>query len=291
VIAWRPMLAMALLGGATLAFAADDAQAQAEQRVRLAARLIADSPAAQRILSSGHAAAISHLDEGRLHLSAAEEALKAGDFARARKSADEALMHLGMARRLVPDAPQRQAALRQRHEQQLAAAERLVEAWRVRAGTSAASDDALLDATGLVGQARRLGEEQRYEDGLQALAATERRLLDGLNRALATREIDYTARAATPEEAWQQEMARHSALAELVPLALRELQPRTDARALIERYLQSAKSLHAQAGRRYEAGDMHAALGLLRDASLHVERALAAAGVVTPPSEIAGKAP
>jgi hypothetical protein len=276
----RSITAALLLALCSAALAADDVKTQAEQRVRLAARLIADSPAAQRIQASGNAVAVSHLDEGRLHLSLAEEAFKAGDYARARKTADDALQHLGMARRHVPDAPSRQLMLRQRHEQQLASMERLIEAWRVRAGS--ANDNALLDATGLVGQARRLGEEQRYEESLQMLAATERRVLEGMGRVLGSRELDYSARAATPAEAYPLEMARHSARAELVPLALRELQPRPDARALIERYMQSGRALHAQALQRFEAGDLPTAMATLRSASTYVERALNAAGVVTP---------
>jgi hypothetical protein len=280
---------LALGAGVNNALAQDDAKTQAEQRVRLAARLIADSPAAQRIQASGNAMAVSHLDEGRLHLSLAEEALKAADYAKARKTADEALTHLGMARRLVPDAPVQQQALRKRHDEQLAAIERLVEAWRVRAGASAGNDNALLDATGLIGQARQQGESRRYDESLRTLAAAERRVLDGIGRALASRELDYSVRAGTPAETYHWEMARHSSLAELVPLAVRELQPGADARALIERYLQSAKTLHAQALQRFEGGDSASALATLRSASSYVERALNAAGVVTPnPSDGSG---
>jgi hypothetical protein len=278
----RSFTAVLLLALCSSVVAADDAKTQAEQRVRLATRLIADSPAAQRIQASGNAVAISHLNDGRLHLSVADDAFKAGDFAKARKSADDALHHLGMARRLAPDAPSRQLMLRQRHEQLLASTERLIEAWRVRAGAAAGNDNALLDATGLVGQARLQGEQQRYDESLQTLAATERYVLDGMSRALTSRELNYSARAATPAETYSVEMARHSALTELVPLALRELQPRPDARALIERYLQSSKALHAQAQRRYEAGETANALATLRSASSYVERALNAAGVVTP---------
>jgi hypothetical protein len=263
---------------------ADDARTQAEQRVRLAARLIADSPAAQRIQASGNPAAISHLDEGRLHLSTAEEALKAGDAAKARKSAEESLQHLGMARRLVPDQPSHQQALRQRHEQQLATVDRLVEAWRVRATGKplSSTDSALLDATGLVSQARRLGEERRYDDSLRTLAAAEQRLLEGFTRLFASRELDYTPRAANPAEAYHDEMASYSGLSELVPVAVRELTPRADAKQLIERYLKSAQALHAQAQQRFEAGDRDGALANLRSAVMYVQRALSAAGVVTP---------
>ena len=272
-------LALGLLLAAGLAIA-DNERTQAEQRVRLAARLIADSPAAQRIQASGNAVAISHLDEGRLHLSTAEEALKAGDAAKARKCAEETLQHLGMARRLVPDQPARQQALRQRHEQQLVTVERLVEAWRVRAGTSA--DNALINATGLVGQAKRLGDEQRYDDSLRTLSAVELQLLGGFTRLFASRELDYTARAANATEAYHDEMASYSSLSELVPVAVRELAPRADARQLIERYTKSAQALHLQAQQRFEAGNRDGALANLRSAVMYVQRALAAAGVVTP---------
>jgi hypothetical protein len=272
------VLLLALGGTGALA---DDARTQAEQRVRLAAKMIADSPAAQRIQVSGNSAAISHLDEGRLMLSTAEEALKANDFARARKAADDAIGHLGMARRLVPDVPARQLALRVRHEQQLASAERLVETWHERAGQNA--DAGVLDASSLVQQARALGESQRYEESLQVLAGVEQRLLAGIGRVLGAREIDYTLRPADAAEAYRVEAARHAALSELVPVALRELPPRPEARALIDRYVATAKSLQLQSQRQHAAADINGALAALRSASLEIERALAAAGVQSPP--------
>jgi hypothetical protein len=249
---------VAALGVPAAAAAADEARVQVEQRIRLAARTLADSPAVQRIVASGHAAARSHLDEGRLHQSHAEEALARGDLVAARKSADDALMHLAMARRLVPDVPAHQAAQRVRHEQLLAALERLIEAWRVRTGTASA-DTELLDATGLVGNARMLGQEGRYDESLRLLAAAEQRVLAGLGRLHASRELDYTVRSDTPLDEFRQELARHAELAELVPLALRELKPAADAQLLIERYQQTARTLRTQAQQRMDAGDSKAA--------------------------------
>jgi len=52
--------------------------------------------------------------------------------------------------------------------------------------------------------------------------------------------------------------------------------------ALIERYRQSADALHTQAQRSYARGDTAAALASLRSAALYLQRALAAAGVITP---------
>lgn len=260
----------------------DVARQQAEQRVRLAERLIADSPTAQRIVASGQAAAISHLDEGRVHLSAADQALKAGDWVRARRSADEALQHISQARRLAPDQLSKQQVQRQRHEQQLAALERLLETWRQRAVAAGRIDDSWLDASGLLGQARRLGEEQRFDDSLRLLNAVEQRVLGGIQRVLGGRELDYTEQPATPADAWHIEQARHATLTDLVPLALRELAPRAEMRTLVERYQQSSLALATQARMRHAAGDTESARDLLRVATMYLQRALAAAGLALP---------
>jgi len=81
------------------------ARVQLEQKLKLVARLVSDSPSAQRIATSGNAEAVAHLDEGRVHHALAADLLAKGDLAGARKAADHALHHLSMARRSVPDAP------------------------------------------------------------------------------------------------------------------------------------------------------------------------------------------
>jgi hypothetical protein len=276
-------LACALMA-TTAAAAADDVRTQAEQRIALVARLVADSPATQRIATSGQSAAISHLDESRLHLSRAQDAFKANDYALARRSADEALAHLSHARRMVPDAPARQLALRQRQEQQQAALERLLEAWRERAVASNTVDDGeLLNAAGQIGAAHMLGQNGRHEEALQQLAAAQATLVRGMGRTYANaRDIDYTSRAGTPAESYRLETAQHGAMVDLLAVAIAQMKPRPDAMALIERYRLSAEALQTQAHRSYERGDTAAALASLRSAALYMQRALAAAGVITP---------
>lgn len=264
---------------------ADDtaARAQLEQKVRLVATLLSDSPAAQRIVGSGNTQAMGHLNEGRLHHARAQELLAAGDPAGARRAADQALVHLGMARRMVPDAPARQAAARDRYEQLLASVERLLEAWRLRAVTQTPDDGTdLTAAVSLVGRARQRAQEGRYDESNQELAQAERHVLSGMNRSLHAATLDYTLRSTSPAEEFQHELARHRSFAELLPLALRELKPRPEALALIERYSETSTSLQAQALQRSQAGDPLQALTQIRSATLYVQRALAAAGVVTP---------
>ncbi len=276
---------MALLWpGAVLA--ADDPAARAplEQRLKLTAQLLGDSPSAQRIGSSGNAQAVSHLDEGRVHHALAQDLLARGDLAGARRAADDALRHLAAARKLVPDAPARQAAARQRHEQLLANIERLVESWRTRAAPGDLDDGDMFAALALVDTARSFGEQGRFEEGRFTLETAERHVLVGMNRLLHQRTLDYTARATTPAEEFQLELQRHRALADLVPLAVNELRPRADALSLIERYAESSQMLRSQALQRFQAGDAPQALSHIRSAQMFVQRALSAAGLAVPTS-------
>lgn len=279
----RAALAAALLvGGPAQAQSSDDAtqRAQVEQRLKLVASLLSDSRRAQRITTSGSSEAVAHLDEGRVHHSLAGELLAKGDLAGARKAADEALKHLGMASRHVPDAPARREAARARHEQLLASVERLLESLRARAGPAEAAD--VTAAMGLVSVSRQHAQEGRYDDANQSLAQAERHVLAGMNRTLNATTLDYTVRAASPVEEFQIELARHRGLADLIPLAVRDLQPRAEAMAQIERFGESRSALYAQALQHFQSGDVVQALAHLRNATLFVQRALLAAGLVAP---------
>ncbi len=283
--ACAPLLAGALLLSASVAAQARDdlSLAQIEQRIRLTARLIADSPTAQRIGASGQRDAVAHFDEGRVHQALAEDLLARGDLPGARRAVDEALRHISMARRLVPDARTLQAAARQRYEQLQASVSRLIDAWRARAGTSSAESGELLQATSLLDAARYLEQDSRFEEANQTLAAAERQVLAGMTRLLNATTLDYTERAATPAEELKLELVRHKSLTELLPLALSELRPAPDAVALIERYQDMSQSLRAQAVQTAQRGDAAQALVHIRSAILYLQRALAAAGVTTPP--------
>lgn len=283
------MAAACLLAGAGAsampAQAQDDAaqRAQLEQKLRLAAMLIADSPAAQRILASGHAEARAHLDEGRAHHAQAAELLARGELTAARKAIDEALRHLGSARRLVPDNAARLAQQQRRHAELQASTERLVEAWRGRQSELSAQDSAdLASASALLDDARQQAAQGRHEDAITTLARAEKLLLAGYYRGVQNATLDYTQRATSPAEAWTLALTQYHALADLVPLAVRDLKPAPAALALVERYGAAASALLGQAQQRQQAGEQEQALADLRNAVLQVQRALSTAGLATP---------
>ena len=270
-----------LVAGAAVA-ATDAERAAVEQRIRLTQKLIADSATAQRIATSGNPAAVGHFDEGRLHQRNAEDLLRRGDVDGARKAVDEALKHVAMARRLVPDGASRQAQAKARYEQAAANLARLVDSWRRHAGAGDADDGDLIAAIGLQQTAMWFAGEQRFDEAVHTLDTAERHVLAGMNRLLGAKTLDYTARASTQAEEYQLELARHQGLIDLLPLALRELKPRADAQALIERYGESSRALRLQAERRFQAGEIQPAIADIRNATLFAQRALGAAGVTTP---------
>jgi hypothetical protein len=278
----QAVMGLLLVAGTALA-AEDGAHAQVEQRIRLTARLIGDAATGQRIAASGQGRAVAHLAEGRQHQVMAEQALADGDLAVARHEVDEALRHLGQARRLVPDAPARKAAVQQRYQQRLVTLDRLLQAWPVPEASAASADaDDRLSVTTLLSEARRLAGDQRYDDANQQLTLAEARLLAGMNRLLHQRTLDYSSRAATPAEVFVETLARHEGLIELVPVAMAELKPGAEAQALVERYSDTSRRLRQQAVQRQQQGDLAPALDDLHNAVLYVQRALAAAGVAMP---------
>ena len=135
-----------------------------------------------------------------------------------------------------------------------------------------------LEALGL-GLAAELA---RFEEAVQSLGTAEAHVLAGMNRLMHARTLDYTTRAATPAEAFELELARHRGLMDLVPLAIRDLNPRTDARVLVDRYAEASAALASQAQILAKAGDLPAAQATLGNALLYVQRALTSAGLVIP---------
>jgi hypothetical protein len=273
--------------GSALRVDDDDAtRRQIEQKLQLTARMIGDTAFVQRIQASGSTLAQTNYEEARVHHAAAADFLGRGDLVAARRSVDDALRHIGLARRLAPDAPTRLAASRQRYDQLLASLERLSAAWRRRAegaATLPAADSERLVATqGLMDRAAHLAGETRYDEASALLNQAERHVLEGMNSVMQSTTLDYSARPTTPAEELDQELARHRGLAELVPLAITDLKPRPEALALIERYNETGTTLRNQALQQQRSGDVAQALTHIRNATIYVQRALQAAGLVVP---------
>lgn len=281
--AWVAVFAL-LMGSAPRLWADTDSdRAQVAQKMALAARLLSDPSATERIISSGSRPAVGHLNEGRVYHALAADLLARGDVDAAHRAVDQALRLLGVARRLVPDATSRRAAAQTRHEQLMGSTERLIDAWRERAGSQVQGyGNELTAALGLIEVARRLARDGHYEESNQTLVRAERLVLSALNQTLHAATLDYTLRAKNPAEAFEHELARQRDFAALLPLAVRDLKPRPDAITLIDRYTETSNALQTQALQQQRAGNTAQALAHLRNATLYLQRALLAAGLASP---------
>lgn len=274
-----PLLPLAGAGGAVRA---EEPRAQLEQRLKLVARLFSDPASTQRIHASGQPQAVHHLDEARVHHALADAALRAGEWAAARREIDEALRHIGQARRMAPDTAAQQTAARQRHLVKLAALEKLLDAWSAQLTPEQALDGDLQAALGLMETARWFAGEGRHIEGLHTVDAAERHALDAMKRWMQGREVDYTQRAGNSAEAFEIELRQHASLADLLPLALAELRPRDEAAQRATREGEASRGLRAQALLKAREGDVAAARGLLLQAQQAAQRALEAAGLSLP---------
>ena len=161
--------------------------------------------------------------------------------------------------------------------------ERLLESWRARTSGQAGEDGTdMATALGLVAAARRHAQDGRFDEANQTLTQAESSVLAGMNRSLHATTLDYTVRPASVAEAFQHELARLQGFIELLPLAVRDLRPGAEATSLIERYRETSNTLQQEAVSQYQSGQADEALTLIRNATLYVQRALLAAGLVAP---------
>jgi hypothetical protein len=254
-----------------------------EQKLEFVRTLIADSPAVQRITASGNDVAKKHLDDGRRQYTNAVDLLKAGDLQAAEKAANDAIWAIGRARQLVQDTSNRLVAEKLRNQQLLASTERLIPTYKTYLAQSGLDADAdLAAAQGLIDQADALAVAERIGDSNRTLIEAERHLLLGLTRLVGSKTLDYTPRFDNPAKEFDYELERHRSFGDLVPLAVGELNPGTDARNLIARYVERSQVLRAQAVAQASQKQFANAVGLLKEATLQLQRALAAAGLTVP---------
>lgn len=261
---------------------ADTAQARrlAEERLRYVAALLGDEKAAAR-LSANEAARLEQAS-AQQHVERGRRLLEEGAPESALREADQALQALMKARRLAPDPASEGAAERLRYEQQLAGVESLLGPLRDRKDRPPESQSDIDRASRRVAEARVLADSGRFAQAELVLAEAVAFLASGLDRVMAGRTLDYTPRYASPEEQYRDELARHRSLRELVPVALRALQPDAEARRRVDEYLLASGRLSAAAERAAGNRNHEAALEALREATGYLQRALTATGVAYP---------
>lgn len=262
-------------------------RALVEQKAALLLRLLGDAPSTERIGASGNTEAKANTASAARCHEKALALLDAGELAGADVLLSEGIALMAKARKLVPDSSSNDHEHRARylqlrdstqslsaaHERQLARAGAVTRP-RIDAERHAI-DEALF-------QARSLGAVERYSEAIQVLARTERMLLQGMSAALGTATLDSTRHFSGPREEYEYELERNRDYAGLIPIALAELKTPEDARRIVAAQVSRSSGMRDAARLQAEAQDYQAALQNVRESTVLLQRALAAAGLTVP---------
>ncbi|MBS1133144.1 MAG: Tetratricopeptide 4 [Burkholderiaceae bacterium] len=283
---------MKLLLGATLgavvalvlvpAGAQVDPRRALEQKIEFVGTLVQHSPLATRINSSSSDEARELLRQAIDHHRAAVAALTAGDLEAAERDANQAILSVGKARQLVPDDMRRAIEQRVRYQELRAATETLVASYeRHRKAAAQPIDAEWTETLRMLDRAQSLHASERLGDAAGVLVDAQQRLLRQMSALLGNQTIDYTVRFESSRQEFDYELARYRSMEGLVPVALKELNPRPEARASVDGHVERSRRLVSTAQRQV-ADRPETAVATLREAVIEVQRALSAAGLEVP---------
>ena len=254
-----------------------------EQKIDFVGTLLTRSPPAARINASSNEQAREFLKQSVEHHQMAITALKVGDLEGAEREANQAILTVGKARQLVPDDMRRAIEQRVRYQDLYRSVEMLVASYdRHRQATGRPADAEWGETLRLLDRARTLHASERLGEAAGALADAQQRLLRQMSSLLAGSTIDYTMRFSNPAQEYEYEAARYRSLEDLVPAALKEFNPRPEARTAVDRHLENSRSIARTAHEQAAAGRPDIGLASIREATAEVQKALTATGLAIP---------
>jgi hypothetical protein len=260
-----------------------------EQKEALVRRLLSDSPAARRIESSGNAEARKYLAGAQESYAQALRSIKSNDIGGADRQLNDATWSIGKARQLAPDPQARGVEQRVRYAQMLQSVESLrisyqrhLQRSKRHAPDVEVNDERLVTVARLVEYAKSLSNSERVAQANRALGNAEQTLMVGLSQILGTGTVEYTQRFETPAEEYAYELERNLSYADLIPIALSEFRPGSEAIREVQRFLDNNRQLRERAQELAAKKDHGAALKTLRRGTAYLQSALAAAGLRVP---------
>lgn len=282
----RPAI-VAMLQAAALVLAAPGTAGaqerdQVERRVQSVGTLIESSSAARQIEASGDAAAREKRDNARLIHREAGAALRAGDAAQASRLLDQAAREMMAGARLArPEQVAGEKAQRD-FDARLASARALLAAQeRITAekGGQRESVEATQRIAGLVADAERRAAAGQIAE---ARPLVDRAYLTARVSIEAMRRGDTLVRSlnfASKREEYAYELDRNETHRMLIQVLLAD---RKDAAALMQGFVERARSLRAEAEGEAGRGDHEAAIRRLEDSTRELVRAIRAGGIYIP---------
>ena len=256
-----------------------------EQKEALVKRLLADSPALRRVEASGNAEARKHLAAANDAYAKAQAALKSNNLAVADKQFNEATWMIGKARQLVPDPATRNIEHRVRYTQMVESVESLKATYQrhlQRGRIQPATEPQMVKAVQLIETAKNQSNAEQLEQANRTLGEAEKVLMLNIGRVLGTRTIEYAQRFESITEEYGFELDRNRSYAELIPIALAEFKPASEAIRQVNFMVENNRQMREQAQQHAAKKNYKEALVAVRGGTTHLQNALSAAGLNVP---------
>lgn len=261
-----------------------------EQKEALVKRLLADSPAVRRVEASGNPEAKKQLATAQDAYSKAMRALKNNDLHAADKKLNDATSLIGKARQLAPDPATRNVEQRMRYAQMLESVESLEATYqrhlqRVRGHPTGAavSDAQLIAVSRRIDSAKNHANTEQFAQANKMLGEAEKTLMVNISRVLNARTIEYALRFESPAEEYGFELDRNHSYAELIPVALAEFKPGSEAIRQVNYLVDTNRRMRELAQRHAVVKNFKEALVAVRGGTAYLQSALAATGLNVPP--------
>jgi len=257
---------------------------QAKQKVMFAEMFISMSPAAKRIDASEHAEAKDMLSHARARLVDAKTALAAGKDTEAIAIVDEALRSMTAASQLVPSESQL-TELRTHFNELLKGAHTYEKSYRrnlkamQKKGKKNLPDLNIEQISKMIADAQKLADNNQYDDANKLLTRVQHSITGALTELLADETMNYTLTFDSPKEEYEYELSRYKSYEELVPIAIEQKNPPRQTRALMDQFVDKARSTYELSGPKAKEGDYKTAIQMLQGATSHMQRALRIVGV------------
>ena len=257
-----------------------------EQKMAMLDKVLNQSPVAARVLNSQNEQARRHFTSARELVTQARSLSTGGLLRGADALLNEAIWEISKAQQLVPDPGSQQAGERARFSQledSVAALQRTTAIALPTAGGRQGESPERVSARAsvLVEQAVALARADRYIEANKQMDQALVLLLKDASARLTGHTIVYDRRFADRREEFAFEMERFGSFERLVPLAVLEFRPASEAQLLINRYLALARELRDR-GQGQLDRDPIAAIKHVVDGTDSLRRALHAAGLVVP---------
>ncbi len=255
------------------------------QKEALVKLLLADSPAVKRVEGSDNVEAKKNFTAARDAYQKALAALKVNDLRNADKQLNDATWMIGKARQLVPDPIRNNIEHRVRYAQMVASVESLKATYQrhLQRGRIAPAGDAhMINAGQLIDSAKREANAEYLEQANRTLGAAERLLMTHIGRVLGTRTIEYAQRFESLSDEYAFELDRNRSYTELIPIALAEFKPDSEAIRQVNYFVETNRQMREQAQQLAAARKFRDALAAIRGGTGYLQSALRAAGLQVP---------